>query len=387
MKTTSSTYRRSYGITLIELLVVISILAVITAYLVPKVRVFSAERDIRESARKVGSFFNSAAQRALVEGGCGVVIVSNPNIVDTSMGGNVYYAGTTLYHMRATPPYTGDSPGAVWAPTINPYEITIPLPFEHDAIENRYLIQIDDYVRLNHSALRYRIADVVQSGTILTLTLDDDNGTKPELPVVPISFLIERQPRVLRSSRVDLPEGYMIDMRYSGPTWAEDSFSGDIVPCHVDTGAYTQGTSEEVGTVFNQEISNAVVVLFNGDGGIDRVRITPQDSPSLPNATPLVNGYHPPANNGRITGPLYLLIAENDPNPTNLTIQRNESLWVSVGNNTGSVNIGVNNATDGGDPTIIDGLLTPIYPQTNLNRASILHARTDAGLNGTDAVQ
>jgi hypothetical protein len=204
---------------------------------------------------------------------------------------------------------------------------------------------------------------------------------------MPISFLIERQPRVLRSSRMDLPEGYMIDMRYSGPTWAEDSFSGDIVPCHVDTGAYTQGTSEEVGTVFNQEISNAVVVLFNGDGGIDRVRITPQDSASLPNATPLVNGYHPPANNGRITGPLFLLIAENDPNPTNLTIQRNESLWVSVGNNTGSVNIGVNNATDGGDPTIIDGLLTPIYPQTNLNRASILHARTDAGLNGTDAVQ
>ena len=47
----------------------------------------------------------------------------------------------------------------------------------------------------------------------------DASGFLPDPPTgTGLPFVVFRQPQKLESSRVELPEGYLVDLRYSGPT-------------------------------------------------------------------------------------------------------------------------------------------------------------------------
>ena len=58
----------SRGVTLVELLVVISIMTIIFAILVPRLRAVNEDRNIREAARVVSSAFSRASSRAINDG-------------------------------------------------------------------------------------------------------------------------------------------------------------------------------------------------------------------------------------------------------------------------------------------------------------------------------
>ena len=223
-------HRARNGMTLIELLVVVSILAIISAILVPQLRIANQDRNMREAGRLVAATFASASQRAVNEGVAGVVIERNTNLADPGPDGdfstdidNVYYAATSLYVMRRVPPYAGDDYGVTQATKTADYTVTIPTPFEQvggDGAQGTAddLIKINDTISFNYSSARYRIVNInVVSATETTLTLDGSflppvpgalNATSP--------FVIHRQPRKLESSRIDLPSGYIIDLRASG---------------------------------------------------------------------------------------------------------------------------------------------------------------------------
>jgi prepilin-type N-terminal cleavage/methylation domain-containing protein len=212
------------GLTLIELLVVIMILGIIMTMAIPRLRVISEDRSIREATRIVGSVFSRASQRALTDGAAGVCIELNPNIYDVD---NVQYAGTALYTLRAVPNYPGE--GATW--TDYPRELEIPTPLQSGIVEP------NDSISFNNNSIRYKIASVppVPPGQPrITITLE--LGQFVILPPPPAqlnSFVVHRRPRLQESSRIELPEGYIIDLRFSGelvPNLIDLPVSGSATP-------------------------------------------------------------------------------------------------------------------------------------------------------------
>ena len=194
------------GMTLIELLVAIAILVIIAAILVPQLRFASADRNIREASRVVASLFAQASQRAINDGEAGVLIVRNPNITED----DVAYAATSMFLMRRIPRYIGENIGDE-AMISSPTSVSIPLPSEQTALGT---IRVGEQISFgNQSQLRFTITDLNEAGSNLELTLDPSPFGNP--PSNSSKFVIYRQPRRLASSRVDLPTGYLVDLRLS----------------------------------------------------------------------------------------------------------------------------------------------------------------------------
>ncbi|MFK7769892.1 MAG: prepilin-type N-terminal cleavage/methylation domain-containing protein, partial [Mariniblastus sp.] len=236
MNKVSKSSFRYRGLTLVELLVVVSILVIVTAFTIPRLRVINKDRNMREAARIVGSAFSKASNRAIVEKSAGLLIERNPNYLD---GSNVYFAGTRIFTLRALPPFGGDSEfdptlsgvasnGAnVIAPAPgfpNTMSVSVLTPLEHTSTNP--MIQINDRIRLNYSSVTYLIVgvDPLPSGRLqLHLSLGlSGQAVMPSFPLTGatapgLPYVVYRQPRKLQSSQTDLPDGYVIDLRYSGP--------------------------------------------------------------------------------------------------------------------------------------------------------------------------
>ena len=290
------------GMTLLELVVAIAILVIIAAILVPQLRFASADRNIREASRLVASTFAQASQRAINDGVAGVLIERNPNITDQATG--VAYAATSMFLMRRIPRYIGENIGDQ-AMISSPTSVSIPLPSEQTALGT---IRIGDQISFgNQSQLRFIITDLNEAGSNLNLTLAQSPFGNP--PNNPSEFVIYRQPRRLASSRVDLPTGYLVDLRLSG------ELSGE--PATLDTSLFALDTSAE-----------SVTYLFNGRGNIDRFVYTDANQQRQ---------FEFP------TQPAYLMVREFNPEENGETIQSvlnsELSMWVTVELTTGAANV------------------------------------------------
>ena len=380
MKTVSNIRRT--GLTLVELLVVIAIMGLLTALMVPQVRLINKDRNIREAARVVGTALAQARDRAVATGAAGLMIQRNTNLQD---GNNSYYGGTRLYLMRKVPNYQGedayvtviDLPDDPNDPTIDLVDITvsIPKPYQWDDPAKEKVIQLGDRIRLNHGSIRYPIIGLPLSGggpnipgrINLRIGLPGDPAdpatTAGELvlpkPVAntntPFPFVIERLPRKIESSRVDLPDGYIIDLRYSG------YWNG------------TNGTTTEFAVLDDDQ---PIELIFNQDGSLDRLRVqgavSAADAPGAPyNARGaidlLVTEYRPED---------ALLVPGRDLNLNiDLTLREtvaravlanSASLWVTLSHQTGGVNVGYNepptaaDRAENWDPNTNDWIYDPV---------------------------
>ena len=293
------------GMTLLELLVAIAILVIIAAILVPQLRFASADRNIREASRLVASTFAQASQRAINDGVAGVLIERNPNIIErnpniTDQATGVAYAATSMFLMRRIPRYIGENIGDQ-AMISSPTSVSIPLPLEQTALGT---IRVGDQISFgNQSQLRFIITDLNEAGSNLDLTLAQSPFGNP--PNNPSEFVIYRQPRRLASSRVDLPTGYLVDLRLSGEL------------ANPNTSFFALDTSAE-----------SVTYLFNGRGNIDRFFYTDSGGARL-NQFP--------------TQPAYLMVREFNPEDNGETIQSvlnsELSMWVTVELTTGAANV------------------------------------------------
>ena len=215
------------GFTLIELLVVISIMAALTALMIPRLRAVNQDRGIREAARIVGSKFAEASDRARRDGTAAVTLLRNPNMVDVN---EVQFGASTIFLSRAVPNFIGDdgTPGTMRSSGTMTV-LRIPEPLEFDlATPEENVVRVGDSVRISASrpvtsAVAYRIVGIDPvSGTDpprLDLRLDP-NPTQPPLPASGTnidSYVIERQPKILRSSITDLPPGYTC-LLYTSPS-------------------------------------------------------------------------------------------------------------------------------------------------------------------------
>ena len=337
----------SRGVTLVELLVVITILTIIFAVMIPRLRAVNEDRNIREAARVVASAFSKASSRAVNDGLSGLMIVPNPNFQQATFD-NVgvdgfdapLYAGTRIFQMRRLPPYIGEEETSL--AFISSEEANAPVvidkPFEHDEDEGRLIIQRNDEISFNGSSYRYTITLVginKEDDSKLDLTLDA-SGPAP-LPSLGdargvdsegesgVPFVIHRQPRRLESSLVELPEGYLIDLRYSGPLVAADA--------NVSAGAeWNQNPPPEV--VEDGDDPAGVVVHFDAGGGVSRIISVGTDG--RPQAI-------------QPTGALNCLVTEYDPNAfgpdgnfqslSDEPIFSPNNKWVSVDHLTGGVHV------------------------------------------------
>lgn len=347
-------FKKNSGITLVELLVVISILAVITAVMLPRLRTINKDRNIRESARVVGSLLAKASQNAVNDGTAGVIIERNENFVDDE---GVMYGASTMYLMRKVPPYTGDlAPANNLAYPVSEYVIEVPSPFEADAV------LVNDYISVNYNSVKYRIIGIGNSQTrtdfkILTLSSGMGGDVLPFLPTANsgVPFIVHRQPRKLASSRVDLPNGFLVDLRYSGPINANANTAGTLVePTRSWFDEVVLPPDPNAGAVANLEMAYAartVQIIFNSNGGVDRVYyynpysdvnyVDEFEDPSQFPQAGRVGGFI----DSRIpNGPLFFYVSEYEiePLPNDGVLDSPANLWVTLNNSTGATNVASN---------------------------------------------
>lgn len=284
--------QRRQGLTIVELLVVVTIIGILATILVPRIRVINRDRAIREAARVVGSTIAKAVSRATLDDGdfAGIAIERNANIgEEVVISGTSYiipFAGTRMFVLRSVPNYAGDDfnsrTSSITTLSATQMAITIAQPIEQvDA--NGPVIQPGDRVSLNYGTAKYPIESVSLAGGDLTMVVNFGLGNN--LPAVNstsgrVPFLVHRRPKKLESSKVDLPDGFMIDLRLSGP---------ELPAAFVSTGsngsAVTNPSSatriSRTFSVFGQATALAgnsnpttddIEILFNKDGGVDTVR-------------------------------------------------------------------------------------------------------------------
>ncbi|MCH2182065.1 MAG: prepilin-type N-terminal cleavage/methylation domain-containing protein, partial [Mariniblastus sp.] len=163
MKTTFN--NRRTGLTLVELLVVIAIMSLLTALIVPQVRLINKDRNIREAGRVVGTTLTQARDRAIATGAAGLMIERNLNL---NVGESVFYGGTRLYLMRKLPNFQGED-AVVGTSSVpgSPVEFTVtmdkPYKWDQQSPEER-VIQVGDRMRLNHGSIRYPITGFSDPG-------------------------------------------------------------------------------------------------------------------------------------------------------------------------------------------------------------------------------
>lgn len=382
--------------TLVEVLVVITILSILTAVAIPRLRVINKERGIREASRVVASSFAQASQRAVTDGVSGVLLRRNPNFADAN---GYSFAVQSLSLLRAVPDYRGDQ-ATDTASDAGGNIVNIPYPIEQDDLG---IIKAGDEISFADSTLRYSIMSVTPlpaSGppfTTLDLTLDL-TGSKSYLPnpndvltpttatpAVLLGYTVFRLPRPLRSSETDLPDGFTIDLRFMGFTMIDsglDPFDpGDPQSTNSTFGPrITQVLETHPRVVLGTgpfEVVNFVqsdiAILFNNDGGVDRIVLLAEDMAGneVIFERDLVDN-------------LRLLVTEVSvetedvdylTNPSKNPLNRSDHLWVSVSRSSGSANVG-HNAVPAVSPSIQD--LTDLYNGMDADRTTFNGVLTTA---------
>jgi hypothetical protein len=164
---------------------------------------------------------------------------------------------------------------------------------------------------------------VNESGGRLRLTLlrDASNAYLPD-PGLPTfgerPYSIRRVPRILRSSVVDLPEGHLIDLRFSGCLTTDNN----EVPINV--------IDPEAVVVPPDVAEPDVAILFDDQGKFDQVILRSNESGTLAYLrTP--------------QSPFFAFVAQSELDELANPLVDETSLWVSVSHSTGGVNVGYNN--------------------------------------------
>jgi prepilin-type N-terminal cleavage/methylation domain-containing protein len=333
---------RARGFTLVEILVVLVIAAVVISIAIPRIRTVNKERNTREAARVIGSAFANASQRASIDGVAGVRITRNPNFDQ----GGFQFAASEISLLRKVPNFAGDQEDAqITGSNEAMSTVDIDAPLEQASLN---IVKAGDSISFSNSSLRYRITNVTGTGT-LTLTLARGLGNYMPIPTYDAtpgatnpSYVIHRLPRILRSSKTELPDGYIVDLRFSGFEVLDQLATSQLTEVFqpILQGPITVEGPGGVPVTFPHPVTNnfSIDFIFDEEGAIDRVMYVdtvtdPTNIQTIAMRTPL--------------GPLYFFVTEA-PESTEMSeqvaSQDETSLWVTVSNLSGSTNVGYNNS-------------------------------------------
>jgi prepilin-type N-terminal cleavage/methylation domain-containing protein len=375
------------GFTLIELLVVISIMAALTALMLPRLRTVNQDRGIREAARVVGSKFAEASDRARRDGAAAVTLFRNPNMVDVN---GVQFGVSTISISRAVPNYPGGSSGETGTKRArvvggNMFQdvLRIPRPLEQSDLNDNQedLVRVGDFVRVSASPevstpVSYRIVDLDPPNVMPPRTVPDQLDiqldlvdTKPDFPgavgTTPLFFVIERQPKILRSSITDLPPGYTVDLRLSGPLQTMETMGnsgivdGTGTPIGIRPLFYEKRRDAVADGSILANAYNRIDILFDSTGGISSVRTYRGNWDGFTTGSPSFPDPDGEQVNQAITGPLELFVTPSELEADGGSPLYDETnLWVTISNTSGGVNIGYNNPPLAAGGTTLGELVT-----------------------------
>jgi len=308
--------------TMMELLVVIGVLATIAAIAIPSIRMITKERKIRETARQVNSVLAGARDAASVTGFAGVEFVRNTNYVDAE---GVYFASTVMYRLKAKPVYAGDllnsSIRRIQLPLGNTVTLTLDAP-------PSVAVSRGDFIRIDYRGPWYRVvADVVDEN--VTVELPNQFPAPPTFnfitsPALPgPAYQIYRRPVRDESSRLELTQGYYVDLRLSGQLDINDEDLNSNTATAF--GLAPSRTVDQVAPIDFDASRSSVVLFYDETGAVDRV---------LPNGLADAAGlaFTP-------SEPIHFLVVR-DPTGVNVNLNdnldENTNLWVSVDEKTGT---------------------------------------------------
>lgn len=187
------------GMTLIELLVVVTIIIIVFAVLVPKVRPAIDDLKLREAARQAATAFADAQAIAVLQkrpAGVRLMGINGAGVLE-------------LVGLETPPPYAGDTLNAycmVSAPSGNSANGT----FSGASMIPTLGIGQGDTIRFNYRGPFYVIQSANASNVTFTYT-----GTSP-LVAGNYPFQIFRKPIRSISRTMQLPRGVCIDLFFSG---------------------------------------------------------------------------------------------------------------------------------------------------------------------------
>jgi prepilin-type N-terminal cleavage/methylation domain-containing protein len=342
------------GVTLLEILVVLMILLMITAAAIPMMAPALENRRMREAARLASGFFSGARARAIQTGRpFGVVCVRFEGKPWANM----------LAYVEQPPPYAGETElsRAVVVQTANPGELLITI----NADFNPLLVRRGDQIQLNFQSTLYKITDV--NGNQLTAlhpafvpgaTLMPWNAT-----LSPVPYQIFRQPLRTSDTPLQLPEGIVVDLMYSG----------------VGTVPWGDPTLHWTNWATQQPAPFDPIVTFSPNGAVDYVTGANGDMVRPTGSVYVLLGRRELMADVSKTG-----IDENitDPRATNRINEYLKNFWIAIGYQTGlvsttelSANVATNQFTDNNGNGRAD---SGEYNDSNMNS---YYDDTDAGIN------
>ncbi len=313
--------RRRRGLTLLELLVVITIMLILLAVMVPRLRPMMEQRRMREAARTVSVFFGAARSRAMETGRPVGVSIERLKIQPD--------AAVTLRMVEEPPLYAGDVIGARvrvrrLKDKTNRFQVLFPTEGDVAAMLTQVVpVHVGDLMRFEYQAAPYRVLgldmtdsdsdadgdadgepDVEPDGepdydadgiinypgfpvdgvdwVVMLVELDPAEGVDPAWPAATpkapwppedagvgsrrLAFQITRRPQPTAAAPVRLPGRTVIDLTASGTdSMALTGPPLGFVPVDKDT--VTPGVQDP----------SPVIVMFNPDGRVSSVSY--QDTP------------------------------------------------------------------------------------------------------------
>lgn len=276
------------GMTLVELLVVITILVIMIGLAIPIMRPNLRDRGLREASRQLNTYVTLAKARAAEKRRpVGLYIKRDPNFPNTAY--QVYLAETPIPYMgqmqddRATLHDRGD--GFAQSATIS---------------DPSGLVKKGDLIQFDFKGPRYRIMSPPSNGPF-EITPED---TSVRLPLAGSArYQVFRQPVRSGTNPLELPNGIVIDLQFSG-----------------------------VGATGNEMASDNgdIIIMFEPNGSVSRVY-----------------GFSPAQ-----LGTIHLLVGRleqtSDLNgaPTTANLIDPTNSWVSIGHQTGTVTTAENYVVD-----------------------------------------
>ncbi|MEE2640782.1 MAG: type II secretion system protein [Planctomycetota bacterium] len=371
---------RKTGFTLVELLVVIAIMLILVGVAIPTIRLLTKGDKVREAARGVNVFIESAQKEAMVEGFAGIWL-------ERDQGGNKV---TRIFKIRRPPKYSGDFADATCyvqpvpdtsdddndgnttefsTTRFNAYFLQNENSLFGPTASGKIPIQVNDRIQLGGSGPWYQILDLPTAVahpvsnspayrvpvSLNTLTYDSSNnysGVSFNNYLVPlegeVSFQVERAPKISTRDELELPKGTFIDLQHSGfavdPNANQSAlFDGESLGgnefSNFDSGNGSTPAPAAVEKIF------PVVIMFRKDGSVDRVdyQVYPTQAASPQEFVP--TSQFPRTN-------IYLLVASEpeslDPNHSSLTDLDNQ--WIVISRTNGTVSTADVRTPDGATP-------------------------------------
>ncbi len=208
------------GVTLVELLVVITIILVIAAATLPRIKPNVDNQRIRESARMIHTYLSSARNQAISTGRpVGVMI---ERLGNTDISGKLILAesgcSTMLSQTEVPLPYAGGSANSFAGVNVQASMINAAMPNDFEPT----LIKPGDQIQFGFQGPWYPIQSVTTTSGSTTLTASIPPNTRHPWDTnsatarVYVTYKILRQPSKSAVAPLQLPSPAVVDLTQSG---------------------------------------------------------------------------------------------------------------------------------------------------------------------------